>query len=65
MEEPRTYVWPMDMNNGVGITWESGGVLDAGGEREKNWDNCNSIINKYNYKNKTQKSKLYLIWKKF
>ena len=39
------YEGPMDMDNGVGIEYESGGRLYRGGKRGK-WDNCNSIINK-------------------
>ena len=41
------HAWTIDMDNGVGIAWGSGG---AGwrGARGKNWDNYNSIINKYN-----------------
>ena len=40
------YVGPMDMDNGVGIDYGSGGCgLDRGGQSGKNWDNCNSIKN--------------------
>ena len=28
-----------------GYHWREWGVLGGGEEREKNWDNCNSIIN--------------------
>ena len=44
MEKPKNlYAQPMD------IHWsgllERMGVLGRGGQRGKNWDNCNSIIN--------------------
>ena len=38
--------------NGGGIAWESGAVLGGGGQRGKNQDNFNSIINKIIFKNK-------------
>ena len=47
----------MDMNYRGGM-WEGGGGQDGvewGGE----WDNCNSIINKYILKNKKTKQKNY------
>ena len=47
MEKPKNlYVQPMDMNYGEGM-WVGVGVQGSGEERgEKDWDNCNSIINK-------------------
>ena len=39
---------------------EGMGVLGEGGQRQKNWDNCNSIINKTYYKNNYLTT--YSIW---
>ena len=36
----------MDMDNGVNIDYEVGGRLGGEGQREKTWDNYNSIKNK-------------------
>ena len=50
MEKPKNlYVQPMDMNCGRAREGNAGGrkVQGRGAEsREKNWDNCNSIIDK-------------------
>ena len=42
---------PMDMDNSVGIDCGSGGELDTGRQKGKNWDKCNRI-NKNNQINK-------------
>ena len=36
----------MDMDNGEGTDYGSGGRLGGEGQRGKKWDNCNSINNK-------------------
>ena len=39
------------MDSGVGTDW-GGGALDGGRQREKNWDNCNSLNKKMFLKRK-------------
>ena len=41
----------MDMKNG-GALPDGVGVLGGGGQKWKNWDNCNSIVDKSITKNK-------------
>ena len=36
----------MGMNDSIGIAGGWGGWLGRGGQRGKNWDDCNSINNK-------------------
>ena len=40
----------MDLDNGVGTDSGRRGGLGRGGQRGKNWDNCNSINNLKNNK---------------
>ena len=40
----------MDMNYRRGM-WEGGGLAGWSGVKGGKWDNCNSIINKYIFKN--------------
>ena len=59
INDPWTMVW--------GLTMGVGGGLGRGGQREENWDNCNSISNKIfnkNFKNKRKNSTILLWWKK-
>ena len=47
MEKPKNlHAGSMDVNKGVGIVSGNRGALGASRERGKNWDKCDSIINK-------------------